>query len=129
MQREAMSIVTDIIDMPGQKAVYWAPGSKTTGGRDFDDYGQPMYSAPVEIKCRWSDVAEEYVAADGTRQVSHSKVIVDRDVSLGGMLLLGELADVGDVNNPKNNDGAWEIRRFDKVPWLEGDEFLRTSYL
>ena len=124
-----MSIATDIVKMPGQKAVYWAPGSEAIGGRDYDDYGQPMYATPVEIDCRWEDVAEEYVATDGTRQVSRSKVYLDRDVKNGGVLWLGKLADVTDLTSPKNNNNAWEIKRFDKIPWLEGEEFVRTAYL
>lgn len=124
-----MSIVSKIVKMPGQKAIYWAPGSEQTGGRDFDDYGQPMYASPVEINCRWQDKSEQYIAPGGDTLVSHSIVFLEQDVRKTGVLMLGELADVTDADNPKNNDGAFEIMRFDKVPWLRGTEFLRKAYL
>jgi hypothetical protein len=115
--------------MRKQKGVYWPPKSEETGGQDFNDYGQPQYADPVEIDCRWEDVAEEFIGPTGLREVSRSMVYVDRDVKPGGVLLLGELAGVADLASPKNNDGAWEIRQFDKTPNLRATEFLRAAYL
>ena len=56
-------------------------------------------------------------------------MFVDRDVDVGGVLMLGMLTDVDDVNNPKANEGAWEIKRFDKIPTLKADQFLRRVFL
>ena len=109
--------------------VYWPPGGEDSGGFDFDDYGKPLYATPVQIKCRWEDKAEEFLNSDGTREISNSVVYVDRDVRVGGVLLLDSLANVSDLTVPKNNDGAWEIKRFDKLPNLRNTEFLRTAYL
>jgi hypothetical protein len=121
-----MSLIEDMLI---QKAVYWPLGSADSGGRDFDDYGQPVYATPVEIDCRWHDKNTELILADGTQTVSRSLVFVDRDVVLGGVLWLGELADVAYADDPKANDGAWEIIKFDKIPDMDGEEFVRKAFL
>ena len=112
-----------------QKAVYWPPGSEETGGTDFDNYGRPLYSDAVEIDCRWDDVTEEIILADGTRDLSQAVVIVDREVSVRGVLWLGELVDVEDEDVPKNNSGAFEIKRVDKNPDIDNVETLIRAYL
>lgn len=122
-----MGIITK---MRKQTAVYWPPESSESAGDDFDNYGQPQVSlSPVQIMCRWEDVTEEFIDVAGTRQLSRARVYVDRDVEVGGILMLGELADIADATNIKENDGAWEIRRFEKLPNLKATEFLRTVFL
>ena len=118
-----------IARMRKQTAVYWPLASSDSGGDDFDDYGQPVVTDPIEISCRWEDVAEEFIDAKGTRQVSKSTVYVDQDVDVGGILMLGTEDDITDSTNIKENEGAWEIRRFDKLPNLRATEFLRTAWL
>lgn len=115
--------------MRKQTAVYWALASSDSGGIAYDDFGQPAFTDPVEIKCRWTDVSEEYIDAKGAKRLSHSKVYVDRDVDIDGVLMLGKIIDVTDEENPRENDGAEEIRRFDKVPNLKATEFLLTAFL
>ena len=116
-----MSIITKMLK---QVAVYW-PLQSTP----YDQYGQPQWNLPVEISCRWEDTVEEFIAKDGTLQKSRSKVFVDRDVQLGGMLMLGELGSGVNEDDPKQNVGAYEIKSFAKVPNLKIKEFLRTVYL
>jgi len=113
-----------ISKMLKQKAVYWELSSV-----EFDNYGQPIPSTPIEIDVRWEDVSEEFLDANGTMQLSKAKVYVDRDVELGGVLMLGELDSSVDEDNPKENENAWEIRRFEKLPTLKATQFLRTCYL
>lgn len=118
------------IDWPcNQKAVYWPPGSEETGGSDYDDYGNLQYAQAVEIDCRWDDRTEEILLADGTRDLSRAQVIVDRDVSVRGVLWLGELADITDLDDPKENEGAYEIRRVDKNPDVDGTDTLVRAFL
>lgn len=121
-----MSIITRMLK---QTCVYWEPASADSGGSDFDDYGQPVVTDPVELNCRWEDINEEFVGANGTRQLSKSKVYVESDVVVGGILMLGEIDDITDESNIKENEGAWEIKRFDKLPNLKNTEFLRTAWL
>ena len=115
--------------MRKQKAVYWALGSTDSGGVDADLYGKPMYATPVEIDCRWEDTSEEFLAPDGSTQMSRSVVFVDREMKLGEVLLLGELTDSVNQLDPKSNNGAWEIRRFESTPNLRNTEQLRVAYL
>ena len=108
-----------------QTAVYWAP--KESG---FDEFGRPEYESPVEIDCRWVDKAEEFIDAQGTRQVSKSKIYVGEDVKRGGMLMLGELTDLESLSgNPKEIEDAFEVRSFSKTPNFKGTLFLRVVML
>ena len=108
--------------MRRQVAVYWAKSGT-------DDYGQPIKVTPVEIKCRWEDIVEEFIDPDDNPQMSKSVVYVDRTVDIGGVLMLGTLTSGVDQANPKENDGAWEIKQFNSLPDLKAKEFLLTAYL
>ena len=122
-----MSLITR---MRKQTAVYWALlGADSAGVVDYDDYGQPQYTDPVEITVRWESVTVEFLDSQGTRQLSNAVVYSGEDLDLGGVLMLGELTDITDEDIPKENDDAWEIRRFDKLPNLRNTEILRTAYL
>ena len=114
-----MSIITK---MRRQTAVYWSFAS-------IDQFGQKSFADAVIISCRWEDVSEEFLDVNGAVRMSLAKVYVDRDMALGGVLMLGALADITDEENPKGNIGAWEIRRFEKLPDLKAKEFLRTAIL
>jgi len=115
--------------MRKQKAVYWALRSAETGGADWDDYGHPQYTAPVEIDCRWEEKSVEFIDPDGTQLISRAVVYVDRDMRVGEMLWLGTLIDVPTPDDPPANTGAGEIRQYEKLPTLRATQFLRTVYL
>ena len=114
-----MGIITRMMK---QTAVYWAPST-------IDEFGKFTWAEPVEIVCRWEDVAEEYIDAEGDRQLSSAKVYVGEDVEVGGVLFLGEITDIESGGDPKDNDGAWEIRKFAQLPNLKNTETLRTAFL
>jgi len=105
-----------------QTAVYWAKAG-------VDDYGQPTFSEPIEIRCRWEDVINEVVDASGTTIVSKTKVLVDRNVTLGGALYLGELDSAMSAENVEDYSDAYEIKVFGKVPDVDAQEFMRVAYL
>lgn len=111
-----------------QTAVYWPPASDE-GGVDFDDYGKPQYGTAVEISCRWDDIVEEVVMADGTRDFSNAQVIVDQIVKVRGVLWLGVLTDVDDLDDPKANTNAFEIRQVLKNPDIDGRKTLVRAVL
>lgn len=104
-----------------QKAVYWAKTGDDIGG-------DPIYANPVEIKCRWEDVHEQFVDAHGKDAVSNSKLLVDRDVTIDGQLWLGELKNL-DSFIPTENDGAYAIRKLEKIPNSRATKFLRIVML
>lgn len=121
-----MSIITR---MRKQTAVYWALASSESGGLDYDEFGQPVVTTPVEIDCRWEDRTEEFIDSAGRTNLSRAIVYVDRDMRPGDILMLGDTDDITDETNIKENDGAWEVKRFDKVPDIRANEFLRIAYL
>lgn len=104
-----------------QKAVYWAFSS-------FGNDGDITYADPVEIACRWENKAEEYLDPGGTKSVSRSVVYVAEDVAPKGVLFLGELSEVAS-GGPFENEGAMEIKQFDKIPDLKGNAYCRIAYL
>jgi hypothetical protein len=113
-----MSILTKMLK---QTAVYWAPDSMRGDGTwTFDD--------PIEIKCRWQDTQEQFIDKNGQVRISSAKVFVDRDLKGGGFLWQGSLVDL-ESTNPKENEGAYEIMKFGKMPNLKATKFLRTAIL
>lgn len=115
-----MSLILEMLEF--QIAAYWA----LTG---IDREGQPTYASPIDISVRWEEVRMEFISADRERLVSRARVYVDQDVTLKGVLLLGGILTGTDLDDPKNNDRAWEIRHFERLPNLCQDEFLRTVFL
>lgn len=122
-----MGIITR---MRKQQAVWWPLKSAESAANDYDRFGQPQFADPVQLDdlVRWEDVTEEFIASDGTTQLSRAKVFVGRDMQPGDVIMLGLLASITKVI-PKENVGAWEIRRFEKLPNLKATEFLRTAIL
>ena len=104
-------------------AVYWPPENT------YDSYGKPVPRDPFEILVRWDDVVEEFVDEEGVPQMSKAKLIVDRDLEIGGVLMLGELADIVDYAEPKENPDAWEIKLFSKIANFRGNKYIRQVYL
>jgi hypothetical protein len=98
-----------------QTCVYWAPGNADSGGLAYNNYGQPVYSDPVEKNCRWEDIAVTFLSTKGTEETSKAVVFVD-DIVVGGLLLLGDLSSSLDLVDPRNNEGAWEIRQVESIP-------------
>jgi len=114
--------VRSAVKAMNQKAVYWAPAGP-------NEFGKPTWENPVEIDCRWTDKQEEFIDPNGEQQMSRAKLIVDRDILVQGVLWLGLLINVVDSDDPKNNDGAWEILLYSKLPDKKGTRFLRQAYL
>lgn len=104
------------------RAVYWAP-------KGVDDFGQPKYDEPVEIKCRWEDRNEQFINQAGEQVVSKSIVYVDRKLQLGGMLAKGTLENLTSQTVPANNPDSGEIRGWGEVPNINQDKFLRWAML
>jgi hypothetical protein len=108
-----------------QDAVYW-PRTGT------DPAGDPVYGAPEDIKVRWTDVAEEMLGSDGERTISNSTVMIGFDIDPGLMpvLRLGTVADLDPPGlTPMEYPGAYEVRRFNRIPNAKGRKFLRKAML
>lgn len=111
-----------------QTCVYWAPAGEESGGQSYDDAGQPQFSTPVELSCRWDDTIEKVTNAVGEEVISKSQVMVD-DTVVGGVLMLGVLADVSYESEPFRNSGAYQIHRIDGTPTVSADEIIYVAYL
>jgi hypothetical protein len=105
-----------------QKAVYWAHVGD-------NESGEPEFDEPIEIRCRWDDLHEEFLDRNGATVISRARVMVDRDTPERGRLWLGVLEDLESESDPEANYGAYEIRNFSKVPNRQGTKFVRTAML
>jgi hypothetical protein len=116
-----------------QAAVYWPPGTK-------NDEGQTTPGVAQEVKCRWDDVNETFIDAQGRTRTSKAKVYVLIDMEPGGYLWLSSLkasavgsgavlAELTDETDPNGNTNAWEIHGFSKMPDRRANDFLRTAIL
>ena len=105
-----------------QTAVLWPYVS-------INKFGEKVVGSPSETKVRWEDVNEEFLDNQGQIQMSRAHVFVGLDILPGSILMLGRLTDITDAVNIKENNGAWEVRKFDKPPNLKATEFLRTAFL
>lgn len=123
-----------ISSMRRQVAIYWPPASA-------NDYGETGFRPLVELvlagknyRVRWEDRVEEFVDVTGTLQKSRAVVYVPRlpdgsEVAPGGYLWLGARGDLVSETVPADNAGAGVIKRFDMLPTLKANDFLRTVYL
>jgi len=82
-----MSIISFIDKISAQTATYWAnPVS--------DGYGGWTYDTPVEIKCRWDDVAKIINNDKGEEVISNAEIITNAELQEGELLYLGTLTEV-----------------------------------
>jgi len=108
-----------------QTAVYW-------GAPVADGYGGYIFSNPTEIPVRWTDTIRVITLNNGEQYVCQAEIIVNQDVDLDGYLYLGRLSDLTpeEQQNPKRVSGAYQIKRFDKIPMIfKADEFMRKVYV
>jgi len=112
-----MSVITK---MRKQDAVYWAPGA-------YDAYGQPTMGSATAITCRWEEIAEQFLDSENQVQVSNARVYVSQTVELGGMLWLGVIGSA--PANPRADNDAWEIRKYESIPNFKATEFLKSALL
>jgi hypothetical protein len=117
-----------------QKCVYWGnPVNDGHGGFTFDN--------PIEINCRWEDMQQIVSDKYGNEITSRAVVYVPQDLDEEGMLYLGTLESLyeldgdsdsssGGVDNPRDIDKTYIIKRFKKTPALGSTtNFLRAAFL
>ncbi len=104
--------------MLNQTATYWAKDGE-------DDFGNTSFSSPQTIECRWEDNSEMFRDDNGNEVMSNAVVYVNKDLELEGYLYLGD----NDANDPTTLDNAREIRKFEKMPSVDGSEYQRKAWL
>lgn len=114
-----MSIITT---MRRQTAVWWQRSTSPDG------FGRYTYAAPIQIDCRWEDIVVEFLDPQGNKTQSRSVVYVDRVIAAGDMLMEGDW-ESNTADDPTEEELAFEVRRFDKLPNLKNTETLYTAYL
>jgi hypothetical protein len=125
-----MSIQESIENNCLDKAVYW--GNPINDGRNFFTFNDA-----IEISCRWEDISQIVTDNKGKEITSRALVFVLQDLDVEGYLYHGTLEELYDsaessadaIADPKNIDGTYIIKRFQKVPSLDGEGFLRKAYL
>jgi hypothetical protein len=117
-----------------QVAVYWGNPVK-------DGQGGFTFAEPVEIYCRWEEMNQIVTDAKGNELTSRALVYTLQDVDEEGYLYLGTLENLydsmpdaesseGGLDKPQDIEGAYIIKRFQKVPALGSTtEFVRKAYL
>ena len=104
------------------KCVYWSTPVP-------DGFGGYTFTNAIELNCRWEDVNERFVSDDNTENISQAKVYVDEDVEVGGYVMLASVGDITVTDNPESLSEAYKIKRFDKLPTLNGKKYLRTIFI
>ena len=114
-----------------QTAVYW--GTPVQGG-----YGAKTFADPVDISVRWDGITQVITdartgAGKGKEITSTVQVLLYQNMDVEGYLYLGSVDDFDsdvDTANPKTIDGAYEIKKFEKRPFVKStSDFVRTAYL
>lgn len=105
-----------------QDAVYWAPDGT-------DDYGNPKYAEPVQVKCRWVNAQTTLIKPNGETWMSHTIVSVDRAVKTQGVMWLGLVKDLTSEMEPFKNPDAYAVSQIADVPDIRGKEALHVAYL
>lgn len=80
-----------------------------------NSYGEPSYSAGTTIRCRWQDVAQNLIDAQGQDFVSRSVIYVGSQAKAGDRIAYGSGASFAD---------AHEIKVVNTSPSLDGRESL-----
>lgn len=111
-----------------QDAVWWAQSQDSDGRPVHDEHGQLLYDDPVAVRVRWEDIREEYIASNGSKEISRSKIFVAVDMKPGDYLMLGEL-DSSIAEDPRDEEQAFDIKSWNKVPTLSGRRYARIVYL
>ena len=121
-----MSLIQMINRLSVQTAVYWGtPVNDGYGGYTFDD--------PVEILVRWEDKNVLFKDNTGRELISKAQVFIHSDYTVEeeGWLYLGDLDDSGldSASTPDEVDGAFQIKRINKIPPIGKTENIISVYL
>jgi hypothetical protein len=127
-----MSFTTLLNRTCKQVAVYW-------GSPQDDGYGGKVFANAKELAVRWEDKEQLIRQDDGIEISSRAIVYVLQDVDLEGMMYLGTLDDLYDIalessagalDNPKEFDKTYVIKKFEKSPALGSTtDFVRKVWL
>lgn len=107
--------------------VYWQ--ADKPGG-----FGDTTFKKPVELLCRWEDVAQEIVSPDGRTRLSNAHLIVQGvQLVVASVVMLGTLADWKKMPTypkiPTNAQGGYEVIKSGHTPNFDGEDLLYEAWL
>lgn len=102
-----------------QTITYWAFDS------GINAWSDESFDTPVTLSGRWEDTVIRYMDLEGNEVVSDAIVYLNQDVTERGFLYLGESS----ASDPKEVQGAYPIRKYQKVPTFRLGDFIRKAYL
>ena len=80
-----------------------------------NSYGEPSYGAGITIRCRWQDVAQNLIDAQGQDFVSRSVIYVGAQAKAGDRIAYGSGASFSESD---------EIKTVFTSPSLDGNKML-----
>lgn len=100
-----------------QVATYWASQGYGAEGE--------VFAAPVQINCRWEDIAELFLAPNGEETTSRAVVYTEDALTLGGYLYRGTSV----ASSPVGVANAFKIRQSVSIPDLRNIRSEHRSIL
>lgn len=91
-----------------QTCVYWAKAG-------VDGHGEPLRAAPVELMVRWNDKQTQALDPQGHTVTVDATVVLNRAVTVGGLMWLGRLRDFAGTTGPR----IMEVVTLDETPDLK----------
>lgn len=94
-----------------------------------DDYGEPTVAEPIEIRVRWNTKRTEVQDANGSTIALDAVVVVDRVISIGSRMWLGEEADwygTGSGTDESQDQEMHVVRTYDEVKDVKARHTRRT---
>lgn len=104
-----------------QTLVYWA-----YSGADL--YGQPTYASPVQMTCRWEDVAKQVFKADGSAVFTQIELITRKRLEPKGLVWQGKLSSFTSPVRADVSTGVREIILASSTPNLRNTETLYEAW-
>lgn len=101
-----------------QTCTYWAQTALNMSGKG-------TFATPVQLPCRWEDVAHLFLNKRGQEVTSRSRVFLAQDIDLQGYLMLGTSA----AADPTTLVDAWEIQQVKVTPDLRNLKNLYVAML
>jgi hypothetical protein len=125
-----------------QKLTYWEVVS-------YDQYNKPTFADPIQLNCRWEDVAEAVIDKYGAEIISKSRIFLAVPIRVQGYVLPGEytfwVLESGEWDDngvwvpnadwngapidPLTLEGIQEVRQVKSVPDLRANKQMYTVWL
>jgi len=105
-----------------QDAILWSYAGN-------DEYGQPSFDAPTQVKVRWEHDQRTVIDEFGKQYESVAEILIPVDIKRLDYIALGTV-DSSTPDDPQEYDEAYQVIRFTKIPMIKSQtEFVRKAYV